>query len=135
MPDVLVIKNGDYCAHIMVEGLPTLPQVKRNAIFRILFEACWENEDTIRTLEQRLPALVEEAKTAWRITSQNDMDGCKIPSDQSSKKEVAAQRRKNARLTIAVKNAKVRYECWTKIETAFNKIKEKEYESKHHHHQ
>lgn len=123
MDDMIRVKSGDFHANILLEGLPTLtlPQLRR--LFRILFKARWENEDTVAFLGERLAEQVVNAKEEWRVASQNYVDGWKNTAKLiCDKKAIAAQARINTQLIKAVKATKAQYDRWGKIKAIFDTL-------------
>lgn len=138
MPDKqpITIRRGSFvCTIFDVENLMALPLTNIRKLWRIMFSADYENENTLQTIRDWLPSTVESAKTAARdeqtrleqvtqyvsaLRSKVAAFGSMATKEQKSElKEASTVLRYAEKLA---KDSKARHERAKKLQTLFNDL-------------
>ena len=120
------IRAGDYHATGDLEMLPNLPARNIRKLLHLLFSnRCNDNSETIRTFAGWLPGAVSDAKNTWGYAVALYKDGYRVIPKGYRSVGATQQRRKNRTLANSVKSARTAYNQIVKMQSIFDKIKEK----------
>lgn len=123
----VVIRADSYHAVIFLDALPQLPINNIRKLFRIMFQAAWENPQSIWTTADWIKNVIREAESEWRATSAEFQNKYRTTDDRGYFIPEAMREKINRPLFPPIKKAKARYERLMKIQSIFNETKEKYY--------
>lgn len=116
---------GEFGTTVVLEMLPTLPANNIRKLLRLMLTGPSSNAGSIHTFTNWLPGAVSDAKNTWGYAVALYKDGYRaIPKGYRSV-GATQQRQKNRALANSVKSARVAYNQLVKMQSIFDKIKEK----------
>ena len=119
-------KNSDHTS-TLVMNLPefiyrnTLDDLERT--WRYFFRSIFENEGAMQELDEYLPALVQDAKTAWKNAGMAYSEGWRDPRSVRSKREAKEIKAANDEMADTLFKAAKRYEKYRKVLILYNRVK------------
>lgn len=138
MPDKqpITIQRGSFvCTIYDVENLMALPLANIRKLWKIMFSADYENENTLQTIRDWLPSTVESAKTTAhdeqarleQVTQYVSALRSKVAAfgSMATKEQKAELREASTVLRYAeklAKDSKARHERAKKLQTIFNDL-------------
>ncbi len=125
MANILTVGADKFQASILMDKLPELSLSQIRKIYTLMFQFAHENQEAIRNMENYVNEAVPAAQNALKLAAREYQSGFIYTGCVEDKKDAKKARAVNRKLSKAVKSAKRCYERWLKIQSVWNKTKQK----------